>query len=594
MTVDLATRAAAKLLLRRKYGRQPGHGRRDPKERALYAGRPADYFRDILGMVDLLALTRQQEDALELIESSDRVLIPSGNNLGKSFLLGAYGVYVLDALAAVPDPGEGLAEQGARVLLIGPDHPTVYGSIYTEMLSHAARAERLGHPMPGRRSGNSVLWRVRERWEVEAICPPREIGQSVAPGASGRHAKIQVAILEEAAGIREPLWKSVDGMCSSEGNKQLCIFNPTKETVSLSQRMKSPDWKSIRLDAFEHPNIIQQRNVVAAAKDFRVVHEAVRTCRDRGHHPGTPIELEFGDFIYALPASSLVEPAPREDGIPGDASGSPRVYRPVGMFEPQIRGLFPRVSSFGLVDPGAWDAAVKRWKESPDPRVAPTAVGIDCARTGDDDSIGCPRWGEDAETILRAWGMAQVDCDEKLEEELLTTRRVRTGPLVLAPKGDGPEVAEFFAGSRLGWQRSLWLVDVGGVGSSVFDHAKKVLGMQASDVSFGSTAPPPVHEQPWCEDVRAALYILSSMMVNRGLVDVPPDPALREEMFAHEVKHGNRTVKIDGKSMVVPSVRIHSKDEVKKVIGRSPDSADAWVLSLWKPKVVARGALISH
>ena len=79
---------------------QEGTTSREIDERRTYIGRPADYIENIFG----LYLTPQQGDSLNLIDKETRVLIPSGHNLGKTFLLGAYGVYFFDAVASGPDP----------------------------------------------------------------------------------------------------------------------------------------------------------------------------------------------------------------------------------------------------------------------------------------------------------------------------------------------------------------------------------------------------------------------------------------------------------------------------------------------------------
>jgi hypothetical protein len=87
---------------------------RDVRQRRKYAGDPWAYHRDIFG----IDLTPQQDEVLELLNTETRVLIPSANNVGKTFLLGGWGVYCFDALGALE--GDDEEEQGARILLPGP------------------------------------------------------------------------------------------------------------------------------------------------------------------------------------------------------------------------------------------------------------------------------------------------------------------------------------------------------------------------------------------------------------------------------------------------------------------------------------------
>jgi hypothetical protein len=117
-----------------------------------------------------------------VLNTETRVLIPSANNVGKTFLLAAGASICFDALGALE--GDGEDEQGGRILLPGPDHAD---RLRDDLLAHAragAPRRARGHLMPGERSENSVLWRVRAEWEMEAFSPPKRVGQNVAHTAS--------------------------------------------------------------------------------------------------------------------------------------------------------------------------------------------------------------------------------------------------------------------------------------------------------------------------------------------------------------------------------------------------------------------------
>lgn len=554
--------------------------RRRPEERRRYAQDPPAYMRDVLG----LFLTSQQDEALEAMHRETRLLIPSGNNVGKTFLLGAYATFTMDAVAALPDEENGLPEQGARVLLPGPDAATIQATVYAEMLAHARRAERRGFAMPGRRSEDSVLWRVSPAWEVEAFSPPKRVGQAVAHTASGRHHRNQVALIEEGQGVEERLWRAVEGMCSSEGNKIISSFNPTEANGPAFQRARGGSYRVLHLSSLDHPNVRGRSVVIPAAVDFRVIDARVRECRDRGGYPAVRPDATHGEFLYALPPTGASERGPRQDGVLGHPDGEVRVYRPTPAFEAQVMGQWPRTSDLGLFNPGAWDAAVQRWLEAPEPAGLPDQVGVDAAREGEDETCYAPRWGEGADVLLRAYFLAEDEENPELLEQLRRDRRITVGDIRVAPKGRGPEVAEEIAKA---YSLSPWAVDEGGVGASVLDHAAMVLGVDATGVSFAARAPERLPGEPWCENTRAALYVRAAMLIDRGLVDAPDDPLLREEILAHELVHGARVVQdsVTGKKERKPTVRILEKHEIKRKIGRSPDRADAFVLSLFTTRV---------
>jgi hypothetical protein len=562
---------------------------RSVEHRRKFLFDPWKYIRDVLD----LSLTPQQEEVIQAFERHDRVLVPSGNNLGKTFVLAAYGLYCFDVLAAQADKDLGLEEQGARVILPGPDHDTVRATIYAEMLTHARRAEQRGYAMPGRRSEDSVLWKVRPKWEMEGMAPPRRTGQEVAHTASGRHQKVQVALIEEGQGVDERLWKAVEGMCSSRGNKILSSFNPTEASGPTYQRARQPGWYVIHLDAFDHPNVRRRHYVIEAAIDFKMIDQRVASqCQARGRFPEVAPDDNFKEFIYALPPKMAEERGPRDDGFPGHPDGELFVYRPIaGSFQGQVRGQWPTSASNGLFDPGAWDAAVERWKENNDPDFDPDTVGVDPSREGEDDTVCTPIWGESSNQLLESYLDATSRVDETTVNMLLSEKRIRVGTQRISPKGDGPQVAAWIYGQ---YPYSPITIDETGIGASVLDHAKRVLGLDIIGLNFASAPPEPLSGETLSMNMRAALYIRAARLVNLGLVDIPDDPQLREEVLAQMVKWESRVVEVNdvsGRKRKVrkPAIRLLEKREIKKLIGRSPDKADSFVLSLFTTERLPQG-----
>ena len=556
---------------------------RDIVERRSYLHRPADYMREILGVT----LTPQQVESLALIDAEDRVLIPKGNNTGGTFLLAAYGLYVFDVLAAQPDTAEGLEQQGARVILMGPDHSTIESTIYAQMLLHARRAEARNPPkkMPGRkRSEDSVNWTERPDWTIEAFAPPKYTMQEQAHSASGRHAKVQVILITEGAGVHEALWRAADGLASSRGNKIISETNPTESGGSFYKRARSGAWRVLHLSALDHPNVRTRTYVVPGAIDYRAIDDRVRvSCQDRGAYPDVQPDATFEDFVYALAQRTAEDKGARRDGQLGHPAAPLRVYRPGSQFAAQVLGRWPKGDDAGLFSPAALDAAVDRWRETNDPDEPPDRVGVDCAREGNDDTCAAPAWGEDAASLLRALRELELAGDAAGLEALRATRRVRVGEIRAAPKGDGPSVAQWLA---LRYGSSPWCVDESGVGSSVLDHARHQLKIDADGISFSESPEAPLPGESTCDNLKATLYVRAAAVLRYGLCDAPDDPVLREELLAHELVYSTRSVERvmpDGSThkVRVPSVRVLAKEEVKKKIGRSPDKADAFVLALF-------------
>jgi hypothetical protein len=590
---DPAQRGRALYLANRIYSRGPKaivepKGERDIYERRKFFGDPARYISEVLGW----HLTPQEQRVLEAIEKYDRVLIPSGNNLGKTFLTSAYATYRMDVVGAMPDTETGLEEQGAHIVILGPDGKTIK-TFYKKMLVHAAQAERRGFRMPGQRSEAIVHWWVpgHPEWQVEAISPPKRVGEEVAHGASGRHHANMLIVIEEGAGVGESRFKAAEGMASGDGNKIVSPFNPTEGAGPAFERGKSGSWYVLHMNALDHPNVKHRAIkghaafVGGGAVAFRNIDARVRSqCVDRGPYGKTEVDERQRDFVYALPPSlDAPENGPRKDGHLGHPDGVLHVYRPRNVFQAQVLGQWPLSTDTGLFDSASWEAAEERWKKSKvAPGRPPSRVGVDLAwkNTTGDDICAAPAWGTHSADLLRAYAGARAAGAAAIEK--LQRRRIRVGEIEVIPHGTGPQVA---AALFARWPASAFVVDVGGVGTSAYDALGLIDGVEVQPVSFGGGAPVPVPEEDWSENMRTSMYQRAALLLRYGLVDVPPDPLLRQELFAHRVIPKTRRVQVRDEhgGMVdkrMPSALLMSKDEVKKIIGRSPDRADAFVLAL--------------
>jgi hypothetical protein len=197
---------------------------------------------------------------------------------------------------------------------------------------------------------------------------------------------------------------------------------------------------------------------------------------------------------------------------------------------------------------------------------------------GGDETIAVPTWGIDAEDLIQDFRAAQTEYDEG-------EQRIYTGVPLMIERGEGPEVATKIAHR---FPRTPWIIDEAGVGASVMDHAARVIGLEVTGISFGSVPREKLPGQRLADNMRTWLYLTAAMLVNLELVDIPDDMLLREEALATEILESSKMIQEeqpDGKLLKrrKASVRIEEKDVIRQKIGRSPDRADAFVLSLIKP-----------
>lgn len=227
------------------------------------------------------------------------------------------------------------------------------------------------------------------------------------------------------------------------------------------------------------------------------------------------------------------------------------------------------------VIPRAWvRAAMNRWTEKPpeSEAVKPLVLGNDIARGGDDNTTIAPRRGVWFDRIEKKPGRLTATGAQvvKLLIEYLETRglAMRTDKTIEYPdlKMTLPIVKS----------STVINLDVIGIGSSAYDAAR-VHGLNAKPINFA--------ERSTATDKGGTLHFINfrafAYWSFRELLDpangnnamLPPDQELESDLCAPRwVSQSN-------------GIKIESKEEIKKRIGRSPDCGDAEVLS-WAQYVV--------
>jgi hypothetical protein len=442
--------------------------------------------------------------------------------LGKTFLLALWGIYPLRRDGGARESGHRRQPSRAHASSCpGPDHDTVFETLYSEMLVHAARAELRGHLMPGERSEKSVNWRVRPMWNVEAFSPPSRVHLNVAHTASGRHHRNQIALIEEGQGVSEPLWRAAEGMCSSAGNQIASSFNPTEPVGPAYERARNGTYRVIHLDAFEHPNIVSESS---SSRRGRFQASSTRACASAAIAGRIPARRSSRSSATSCTRcrNATPEHGARTDNVRGHPDAKPRVYRPTITFTRRcaVSGRDVELRPVRFRGNRSGDGALG---QGPRPDDAPDRVGLDPAREGDDDAVAAPAWGETAEQLLRAYFLAEESgpaAIEALRQDSARARRRAHG----VPKSDGVTLAQRV---HRQFPDSPFTIDEG-ASARRRSITSRACSTATSCRSRSPRSPnPPVNQsEPWSENMRTQLYLRASMAVNRGLVDVPDDPIL--------------------------------------------------------------------
>lgn len=194
------------------------------------------------------------------------------------------------------------------------------------------------------------------------------------------------------------------------------------------------------------------------------------------------------------------------------------------------------------VIPTAWVlAAQERWRKRVRPTTPMTAIGVDVARGGKDQTILSPRFDN--------WFAPQIAAPGKSTP-------------------DGPAVATLVVGHRT--HNAIVNIDVIGVGTSPYDALKGLIGVKFV-IALNAAEKTEARDRTgqlgfvnkraeWWWRMREALEPTSKQDLA-----LPPDPELRADLCA---PHWELTAR---------GIRIEEKDEVAKRIGRSPDKGDSAV-----------------
>lgn len=382
----------------------------------------------------------------------------------------------------------------------------------------------------------------------------------------GIHAEFVLIVIDEACGVAQHLYDAVDSLATNENARVLAIGNPD-DPGSHFARVCQPDsgWNVIHLDALRSPNITEARVIgddpsdpkfplLAALMEAEQMPYSTEEINPR-IRPMLVNEMWIEERIarWANVPKSMLDTVPYDElleKLRQSTSGS-------ALFSSKVRGIFPTSATDGVIPLGWVQRAIERWHDIRAQRrkntlVSDFVLGIDVARTGDDQTVFAHRYG----------GYVK-----KLERFRLN---------------DTTEIADR-AAAILTEPRSTGVVDVIGIGAGVYDLLRRYQQedgnvMVGTPVVFNAAARTPRKSQvggfDFLNDRAAAWWNLRELLdpsrEGGSHIALPDDDELVEELIAPKYRFNV------GARMV-----IESKEEIKKRIGRSTDSADAVIQAFW-------------
>ncbi|MCI0349065.1 MAG: hypothetical protein L0Z53_06530 [Acidobacteriales bacterium] len=200
----------------------------DPTRFASYAGRPAEFAKEVLGV----ELWSKQVDVLKATHAHRRVVVRSGHSVGKTFSVACLVLYWL------------YAEQGL-VVTTAPTKEHVEDVLW-RTIHEILRAAPV--QLPGERSKTEL--KLSPTWYATGITT------ASTEAFTGRHHPKLLVVIDEAPGVEEDIHLAVSTLTTGANNRLVLIGNPTTTSGTFYNAFRySTSWKTLAISCLEHPNV---------------------------------------------------------------------------------------------------------------------------------------------------------------------------------------------------------------------------------------------------------------------------------------------------------------------------------------------------
>lgn len=415
------------------------------------------FLRKVLGVG---SLTPQQVGICESVRTNRRTAAPAGHGIGKTWLAARLALWFL------------FSYPQSKVLTTAPTWHQVENLLWREI--RKAYQSSL-YPLGGDLMKTSI--NIDEDWFAVGL------STNDAVRFQGVHAPRGVLIIfDEATGVSPEIWEAAEGVAVGTNDRFLAIGNPTDPTSQFKHVCDSALWNVIHLNAEEHPNVIEDKEVIPGAVTRGWIEER---------------EQEYGGKDTAL-------------------------------YRARVLGRFPEQGDDMLISLADVERAQERW-------IRPTgtlkALGVDVARYGSDETVEIEIYDD---------GAIAVPHSIRGQNTMATAGAIKAS------------IAEKKA------------VDDSGVGGGVTDRLQE----QYVDIIPYNAGEKAIDSERFLNR-RAETWWMIREALRKDEITLPPDNKLAADLTNIKYSYTSKG-----------QIKLESKDEVKKRLGRSPDRGDALAIAL--------------
>lgn len=389
---------------------------------------------------------------------------------------------------------------------------------------------------------------LTDMWMAIGVVSGVGANEESATKMQGYHRENMLFVVEEAAGVPNPVFNAIKNTSTGPNNLVVAVGNPDATTDALHQFCELDHVEHIRISAFDHPNVVLQENIIPGAVTQKSIDQRSKE--------------------YGLESN---------------------------FFKSRVRGIAPAQAADALIkmewliaaSPILWSIHRKGepYIDIPNRVDSVNALGIDVANSEAGDKA-CLAWGRKNHLIE----IQEFQCPNandiaynvvKDDDYLVTNKKHLYFTSKVKARGIG--------GSRIG-------VDAVGVGVATI-NAFTELGYEVRGLQGGSDKAviPAVDDESNLDkdgiprkkplyafqNLRSQMYFMFALELQRGEIGIEVGAdgsgikelhALVKELLAVKIVTGAGTIAVE------------SKPAIKKRIGKSPNMADAAVYWNWMRK----------
>lgn len=370
----------------------------------------------------------------------------------------------------------------------------------------------------------------------------------------GIHALHVLVVIDEASGISQKLFDSVDALVTNTNGRVVAIGNPDDPTSHFAEICK-PDsgWNVIRIDGLRTPNFNRETVLGLECPQCKRVGSSETLLARLFREEAIPFSTEPipDDLVPRLVHPLWVEERlHRWVGRATQAQSISKMASQSALFTAKVRGLFPTSASEGVIPLGWCEAAMQRWQDWFDAgQKPPSGVarhGVDVAGKGDDETAIAIRVGN----------------------VTLEVRKYR--------HADTMEVASYVTAAMNPYREMepIAIVDAIGIGAGVVDKLREMDEPVHPFTASGSATHLTDRSGEFkFADLRAAAWwnMRELLDPSRGsTIMIPNSEVLKADLTTPRWK-----------LLAGAKIRVESKDDLKERLGRSTDEGDAVVQAHW-------------